>query len=431
MAMKRLAGISVVALLVGVGLANLGRWSEREAVSRSASARKDAWPSRGSSPGETGAATPAETRTPGETSWTAPQLGQVANARRRIPAEVERQAALVIACQQMLREAPEVFVAIVAATRPTPIIALVADADDHRDALALLKQAQAPSAGLRFLELPQDTMWIRDYGPCLAQQADGTQVLLDADYSNRDRPLDDAMPLGLATHLQISSLPAPFCVDGGNLLANGQGLALATDKILESDPAEPRDEQSLAALLRDYYGVEQLVLLEPLAGEPTGHVDMFATFVAPNVVVVGEFDPAVDLENAERLNRNAARLAGLNTAAGPLRVARVPMPACDGATWRSYTNVVFANGTLLVPVYPGSDEQGRRRALATFAALLPDWRLAPIDARSIAAAGGGLHCVTMNLCGLKSIPAFPRPIRARSVRDDVLALAALRPDWRR
>lgn len=342
--------------------------------------------------------------------------------RLHIPGEYETQSALVVACQQMLREAPEVFVAIVAAAQKrVPIIALVADADDYRDALALLKQQHVSSAGLHFLELPQDTMWIRDYGPCLIEQADGTRVMLDADYTSRNRPFDDAVPLGLATHLKLSAVPVPLCIDGGNLLSNGQGLTLATEKILEGDPALLSDEQHVAALLKDFYGVQQLVLLESLSGEPTGHVDMFATFVAPNIVVVGECDEAIDLENAQRLNRNAERLAGLKTPAGPLQVVRIPMPPCEGPTWRSYTNVVFANGALLVPVYPQSDEAGRQQALATFAKLLPGWRIIPIDANSIATAGGGLHCVTMNLAGLKSLPAFPLPMRARPVRDDVLA----------
>lgn len=346
---------------------------------------------------------------------------------RHIPGEFERQSALVVACQQMLREAPEVFVAIVAAAQTrVPLIALVADADDHRDALKLLKQHHLSSAGIHFLELPQDTMWIRDYGPFLIEQTDGTRVMLDAEYSCRERLFDDAIPLGLATHMKISAVPVPICIDGGNLLSNGQGLTLATDALLMADPNQPCDEHRMAELLKDFYGVQQLVLLEKLIGEPTGHVDMFATFVAPNIVVVGEYDEAVDLENAQRLDRNAAKLAGLATPWGPLQVVRIPMPACDGPTWRSYTNVVFANDALLVPVYTeaGEDEPGRQQALDTFARLLPQWKIVPIDANPIAHAGGGLHCVTMNMAGLKKLPAFPRPMRARAVREDVLAWKA-------
>jgi agmatine/peptidylarginine deiminase len=345
-----------------------------------------------------------------------------ASPTRHIPGEFERQSALIIACQQMLREAPEVFVAIVtAAQQRVPLIALVADADDHRDALKLLKQHHLSSAGIHFLELPQDTMWIRDYGPLLIEQSDGTRVMLDAEYSCRNRLFDDAVPLGLATYLKLSAVPVPECIDGGNLLSNGQGLALATDAILIGDPDQPCDEHTMAELLKDFYGVKQLVLLEELVGEPTGHVDMFATFVAPNVVVVGKYDEAVDLENAQRLDRNAAKLAGLDTPLGPLQVVRIPMPACEGPTWRSYTNVVFANDALLVPVYPQSDELGRKEALETFARLLPQWKIMPIDANPIATAGGGLHCVTMNMAGLEKLPEFPQPMRARAVRQDVLA----------
>jgi len=319
-----------------------------------------------------------------------------------------------------------VFVDLVAAAqRRVPLIALVADADDHRDALKLLRNHHLSSAGIHFLELPQDTMWIRDYGPFLIEQSDGTRVMLDAEYSCRERLFDDAVPLGLATHLEISAMPVPVCIDGGNLLSNGQGLTLATGAILVADPDEPCDEQTMAELLKDFYGVQHLVLLEELVGEPTGHVDMFATFVTPNIVVVGEYGDTDDLENAQRLDRNAAKLAGLTTPYGPLKVVRIPMPACAGLTWRSYTNVVFANEALLVPVYADADPQGRQQALDTYARLLPDWKIVPIDANAIATAGGGLHCVTMNLAGLSRLPAFPRPMRARPIREQVVAGKAI------
>ena len=340
-----------------------------------------------------------------------------------LPGEFERQSALLISCQQMLEDAPDVFVAIAAATHKyVPLIALVDNVDDYRDALALLKERKVPTAGIHFLEVDQDSMWIRDYGPCLVKQANGSSVILDADYSSRGRPLDDAVPMALAAHLGLAVQPVPQCIDGGNLLHNGWGLAIATETLLWSDEEQPPDEPQLSALVKDFYGFDQLVLLEALEDEPTGHVDMFAAFVSPQIVVVGEIDPAVDLENSQRLDRNAARLAGLKTEYGRLRVVRIPMPPCDGPNWRSYTNVVFANGVLLVPVFPDADEAGQKVALETFANLLPGWRIVPIDSRALAAIGGGLHCVTMNLAGLPAVPKFPLPVRARPVREGVLAL---------
>ena len=69
----------------------------------------------------------------------------------------------------------------------------------------------------------------------------------------------------------------------------------------------------------------------------------------------------------------------------------------DPAGWPNYTNVVYANGVLLVPVYPGKDEDFRSRALATYARLLPDWRIVEFNATAMLIDAGGPHCAVMNL----------------------------------
>jgi hypothetical protein len=142
------------------------------------------------------------------------------------------------------------------------------------------------------------------------------------------------------------------------------------------------------------------VFLEPLVGEQTGHVDMFATFVSSDVVVVGEYSPDADPLNAEILDRNAQRLAAVRTSRGPLRVLRIPMPPHTLDVWRTYTNVLFANGTLVVPTYPGIDPQGEAEALAIYKHLLPGWTVVGVDCNRLIEWGGAVHCVTRNLCRL-------------------------------
>ena len=59
------------------------------------------------------------------------------------------------------------------------------------------------------------------------------------------------------------------------------------------------------------------------------------------------------------------------------------MPPKNDGVWRTYTNVVYANGVLLVPIYPGTDEQGQFHALATFAELLPGWRIVGVNSNKL------------------------------------------------
>ena len=147
--------------------------------------------------------------------------------------------------------------------------------------------------------------------------------------------------------------------------------------------------------MRFRFGARQIVALEHLSGEGTGHIDMYACFTSPDTILVGEYDEFVDPDNAAALDRNAARLAEVPIGSGKLKVIRVPMPTNQDGVWRSFTNVIFANGTLLVPAYPDVDLSGGERALAIYCRLLPGWRVFGVDVSTMARHQGGLRCVTL------------------------------------
>ena len=63
------------------------------------------------------------------------------------------------------------------------------------------------------------------------------------------------------------------------------------------DYVKPRSIDQVISLLQEHGGFTDWFPLPSLSGEPTGHIDMFATVVAPLTVVVGQYDPAVDAEN--------------------------------------------------------------------------------------------------------------------------------------
>ncbi len=246
----------------------------------------------------------------------------------------------------------------------------------------------------------------------IVDSPDRGPIVLDADYG-MERCNDDRVPLELGRLLKLPVVTVPLTIEGGNLLTNGDGLAIVTDQFLEKNITADEDENSLLATLQNACGFRQVVVLQSLLGEPTGHVDMFATFTSPTTVLVGAYRVEQDAENAAILDRNAARLRQVRTSQGPLRVVRVPMPPRRNNTWPTYTNVVYANGVVLVPIYPSLDQVGRRRALDIFSQALPTWKVVGIDATQIIKMDGALHCMTMNLGAIGQLPAFPKPCRKR------------------
>jgi agmatine/peptidylarginine deiminase len=73
------------------------------------------------------------------------------------------------------------------------------------------------------------------------------------------------------------------------------------------------------------------------------------------------------------------------------------MPDHDDGFWRTYTNLIFANKVVLVPVYPAYCPELDEIALALYRRLLPDRRIIGIDASELIKMNGALRCITMNV----------------------------------
>ncbi|MDF2376397.1 MAG: agmatine deiminase family protein, partial [Verrucomicrobiales bacterium] len=157
------------------------------------------------------------------------------------------------------------------------------------------------------------------------------------------------------------------------------------------------DLDGIARILDKECGIAQWACATPLNGERTGHIDMLATFLTPNLLAVAECDPREDPNNISILNDLATAFEGLVTGAGKMRVVRVPMPFSGSGNYRSYNNVVFANGQLIVPIYPGLDPKLDRKVLAMYSEWLPGVNVKGIDCEELSLKGGSLHCMTRNI----------------------------------
>ncbi len=94
------------------------------------------------------------------------------------------------------------------------------------------------------------------------------------------------------------------------------------------------------------------------------------------------------------LDKAADQLATVTFNGKPLRIVRIPMSLKGDNAIRTYTNVVFANGTLLVPQYADVDPALNEQALKIYRETMPGWNVVGIECLSVAKKGGSLHCIT-------------------------------------
>ncbi|MCB1093597.1 MAG: agmatine deiminase family protein, partial [Verrucomicrobiae bacterium] len=190
----------------------------------------------------------------------------------------------------------------------------------------------------------------------------------------------------------------PLTHEGGNILCNGEGICLTSTTVLLKNASRQYDARKIGEVLGEYFGATQWAYLDPLSGEPTGHIDLFCSFLSRDMVLVGQFDPKADSINAGLLDRAAEILASLKTPRGNLRVERIQLPPPVDGKYRSYTNAIIANGAVIVPLFPDINDSLDQKALAKYKELLPDYDVIGIDILDLSSLGGGLHCLTSHVC---------------------------------
>jgi agmatine/peptidylarginine deiminase len=206
---------------------------------------------------------------------------------------------------------------------------------------------------------------------------------------------DNAMALRWAAHEAMAAQQLPLYAEGGNLLSDGAGTLVMSDRFERRDSPVSLDE--LHQHLHAVFDFEKLIITPHLDEEITGHVDLLVKLADAQTVLVSEAGESINLEKFAQtidLFENETNAAGI-----PYRVLRLPFlpPYYNWGLypiWRSYTNSLTVNGRVLVPVY---GEKADETALALYADTLPQYEIIPIDCQVVINGGGAVHCLTKEI----------------------------------
>lgn len=343
--------------------------------------------------------------------------GENADVFPRLAGEFEKQKAIVISISDWQSHHFDVLFELIEKTRGRVGI-LVLYNDKKRGAtqsqfeqvISRLARTGRDYPHLRFYKTNLDTIWLRDFGPRLAQAQDGKPIVVDFFYDST-RSRDDQLPETWANMTGTAHNLVPWSLQGGNLLANGRGLAITTTRLYEGNrirrPGKSftQTEVYVKEQLMKFCNIKRLVVLKPLENETTRHVDMFATFLAPNIALVAQVDRRLDPQNATILDENAKLLSQFEVAGHPMTVERIWIPPRRGEHWSSYTNVILTDRLVIVPTYKSDSQDYVQAAVAIYRRLLPDHHVTTIDMSSMEKLGGSLHCLSCSIPSFGKLPA--------------------------
>lgn len=259
-----------------------------------------------------------------------------------------------------------------------------------------------------FVDEPSNSIWFRDYGQWNIY-ANEVEDLMWVDWIyNRPRPLDDAVPVALADLLNIplyetTVSPTDLVNTGGNFMVDGFGTAFASELILEENEAgnpygvSTKNEGQIDGIMEDFMGIDRYIKMNTLPYDGIHHIDMHMKLIDEETLLVGQYPTGVADGPQIDANLNYVLNNFMSVYGTPYKVIRIPMPPENGdypnqgGAYRTYTNSVFVNKTILVPTY---EEQWDTTALRIYREALPGYNVVGIDCNEIIQASGAIHCIT-------------------------------------
>ncbi len=298
------------------------------------------------------------------------------------------------------------------------VYVLVRNAGTQGTATYWFEQRGVNMANVVFItdaNISTSSMWIRDYGPfCIYE--DGVEGIVDFRYGTYSG--DENVPLTIANYFGLPYYNSLLLHHGGNHITDGNGMCFGSTNFWQYNPGWP--QAAVRQEMVDYLGIDSLIVIDPLAGDFTNHIDMWCKLLSDTLFIVGEYDEPNHghLNDYEYLNDLAAYLDGLQNLQGrDFAVARMPMNPIEyggpaGRTNKTYTNSLILNNKVLVPIYNLPLDEV---ALQIYRDLMPGYEVIGIDSETIIEYAGAIHCMVNTLHAANPLMVLHAPIDSVAV----------------
>lgn len=267
------------------------------------------------------------------------------------------------------------------------------------------------SADVEIVEAPLDEFWMRDVGPTFVVDPERPGVLGAVDWIFNGWGAPDwaewrksaLLARVIAEHVGAERIDSLLVAEGGGLHVDGQGTVLLTETVQLDPRRNPHADRARveAEMARTIGATDAVWLSRGLTRDydefgTNGHVDIVATFAAPDHVLVHEQTDAAhpDFEVSRLVRRE---LSDAFAALGrTVTITGVPAPATlrDDEGWVdwSYINHLVTNDGVVLCGF--GEEAADARAREIIGEAYPGRRVVSVDARPLFDRGGGIHCIT-------------------------------------
>ncbi|MEB5935557.1 agmatine deiminase family protein [Pseudomonas mosselii] len=274
-----------------------------------------------------------------------------------------------------------------------------------------IAEEECGSHNITYVETELDDIWMRDIGANFVFDDDGVLGAVDFNFNGwggkQQHRYDAKLAARVARLAGAQYQQSELVGEGGGIEVDGHGTGIMTESSWINSNRNPGwSKAQVEAELKERLGLRKIIWLPGIKGKDItdAHVDFYARFAAPGVVVANldndpdSYDHEVTLEHLEIL-RNATDADGrkleIHTMSPPLKPRRSKFSEDNPDFAAGYINYFVINGAVIAPQF--GDRSADEKARALLVKLYPGRKVVQLDIDAIAAGGGGIHCVT-NQC---------------------------------
>lgn len=267
----------------------------------------------------------------------------------------------------------------------------------HRPGLKEKLNKKFASNKLKFLQTKDvQDIWIKDWAPILINE-NAVKAFYSPNYFNHKEKkyahLDDLVGLELISFLnkketKLSCNNERLILDGGNLVQNGHGVAITTNRIIADN--ESCSIEQIQGSFKKQLGIDRLIFVPVEPGDVTGHVDGMIRFIDEQTIIVGAYES--DYKEGKEFMDNLSRQFESD-----FKVVRIvnatpkeQRPEEFPSAYGNYVNFLKIGDTIFLPQYGLGTDLAAKREYEKYFKVIP----IKIDVDKLAELGGVLNCIT-------------------------------------
>ncbi|MBL7105476.1 MAG: agmatine deiminase family protein [Bacteroidales bacterium] len=276
------------------------------------------------------------------------------------------------------------------------VVTIVEDQSEENYVLNQYNSNGVNTANCEFLHAPTNSYWTRDYGPWFVFDGNDNPGIVNFPY-NRPRPLDNDIPIEVATYLGIDLYGMDLIHTGGNYMTDGMGISSSSELVWDENPSLSHTQ--IDQLMNDYLGIDTYHVVPDPNNTYIDHIDCWGKFLDVDKVLIREV-PSTHPQYDE-IEATAAYYASQTSAYGqPYQVFRIYTP-----NDQPYTNSLILNEKVLVPV---TGSQWDNDALQTYQDAMPGYEIVGLTGSW--ASSDALHCRTKGIADIGMLYIHHIPI---------------------